>query len=793
MDIPDGGYSLNSVFMDFAADQDVTAAAGANYATFNNLFNLAITYHEKFTPAPGNTFDPGIHAPPFLPGPGFVGTKYLRSPILPDGTEAGTVLAGLTTNRGAFPDPNNVNQLYRYISAQPEPGLGRPAVQHGRPGHHAPLLHQQPAVRHPDVPVERPADAACGRPGDDRGGVHLRGAGGDREVPVDPVPGHHDPEPAADRQRHARPTRASDAIDSAMGYRGFLGPDRDARTRCARCRARCWPRRRWRRRSSTASSCCRSRRPRRSSSWSRATTRSPSCGARRRPSSRATRTSPSPTIRTPGSRYDPTYRQFDVEGYRIYRGRTDTPNSWQLVAQFDYAGTPDVRLPRHHQPGRRTCAPELDIVHGLRGPVRPATPPAPPARFTDSVARGPERADHPGRPGGRVALANGTVRVEQRAERGRHPRHRRRHRLPGAGKHRRAVRASRTTAPGCSSAPRNNVRYFYAVTAFDVNSFVSGPSSLESQRTARAVVPVDAGVERHDGGAQLGHVRLGRHGARPGADDALHHRSADRPVQRAAAGHGRCGAGGVFAPLVPSLLPSLDLTATIDSVQSRSTECAAALAQHPAALCAEFFVTFNRGGHQPSSSRRSPHWPIWSVASPRGHQRRPRAARCIPGGARIRRPPRATASRGAASFNAAVGATLTQYIRFSAHGESVGAAASSLQRLAGRFALVRGRQRVGGRSRPTRSGSGTWPGVDTIFAPLSHTDQDPLTPGVQPPASATLYAGAPVRRRAARRQADIELTWGAGGTVRRSRTSPTTSTCRSCRHAAGELWASSPD
>src|SRR4051812_14254341 len=90
VDIPDGGYSLNNVFMDFAADQDVTAAAGADYATFNNLFNLAITYHERFTPAPGNTFDPGIHAPPFLPGPGFVGTKYLRSPILPDGTEAGT-------------------------------------------------------------------------------------------------------------------------------------------------------------------------------------------------------------------------------------------------------------------------------------------------------------------------------------------------------------------------------------------------------------------------------------------------------------------------------------------------------------------------------------------------------------------------------------------------------------------------------------------------------------------------------------------------------------------------------
>ena len=43
---------------------------------------------------------------------------------------------------------------------------------------------------------------------------------------------------------------------------------------------------------------------------------------------------------------------------------------------------------------------------------------------------------------------------------------------------------------GLLSAPRNNVRYFYSVTAFDVNSFVSGPASLESQRAAKPIVPV---------------------------------------------------------------------------------------------------------------------------------------------------------------------------------------------------------------------------------------------------------------------------------------------------------------
>ena len=275
--------AINSVFMDFAADQDVTAAAGANYATFNNLFNLAITYHERFTPAPGNTFDPGIHAPPFMPGPGFVGTKYLRSPILPDGTEAGTVLAGLTTNRGAFPDPNNVNQLYRYISANLNPAAGDPQCNTGDPAHHAPLLHQRPAVRHPDVPVQRPADAAPGRPGDDRGGVHLRRPADDREVPVDSVPGHHDPEPAAGHQRRPRRTRAW--TRSTRRWAGAASPGQTVTQDSVAHRARLAAGQ-----GEGGAGHLRQQvpaavlaRPRPSSSWSRATARSPCSGGPRRP------------------------------------------------------------------------------------------------------------------------------------------------------------------------------------------------------------------------------------------------------------------------------------------------------------------------------------------------------------------------------------------------------------------------------------------------------------------------------------------------------------------------------
>ena len=36
---------------------------------------------------------------------------------------------------------------------------------------------------------------------------------------------------------------------------------------------------------------------------------------------------------------------------------------------------------------------------------------------------------------------------------------------------------------------RNSFTYFYAVTAFDINSLQSGPSSLESPRRMKPVIP----------------------------------------------------------------------------------------------------------------------------------------------------------------------------------------------------------------------------------------------------------------------------------------------------------------
>ena len=56
-------------------------------------------------------------------------------------------------------------------------------------------------------------------------------------------------------------------------------------------------------------------------------------------------------------------------------------------------------------------------------------------------------------------------------------------------------------------------------------------------------------------------------------------------------------------------------------------------------------------------------------------------------------------------------------------------------------------------------------GVDTIFAPLSHIDQDPVLAGVQAPALSTCMQVFPYVAGPLGRNADIEVTWGAGGQV----------------------------
>ena len=82
---------------------------------------------------------------------------------------------------------------------------------------------------------------------------------------------------------------------------------------------------------------------------------------------------------------------------------------------------------------------------------------------------------------------------------------------------------------------RNSLRYFYTVTAFDVNSLVSGPSSLESARVTKAVTPTPA--VSNDTTAVADRSRRHRRPrvsscrqARLAPDDRPGHRDVQRPV-----------------------------------------------------------------------------------------------------------------------------------------------------------------------------------------------------------------------------------------------------------------------
>ena len=770
VDMPDGGYTIENAFMAFAADQDVTAAAGANLSSFNNLFNLGVTYHERFTPAPGNVFDPAIHAPPFLPGPGFVGTKYLRSPILPNGQEAGTVLAGLTTNRGAFPDAGSLTQSYRFLSGNLNPAAGDPQCNTGdfRITHLC-FINEQPSDTR-TFQSSGPLTLGPGKQATIVVAYIFAAPVATGKCPSIPCPVSMTPAPLV--ILGATPENpGADAVDSAMGYRGWkAGTDTLVQDSVATV-----PR-------SLLDKALVAQAIFDSKFLLPFAPQAPEFflvpGDNQvtvlwRPSNSETAGDAYFAIAndpSAGARYDPSYRQFDVEGYRIYRGRTDTPNQLQLVAQFDYDTTAIYDF-RGQFNTDENCAPELGLVTSCAAAF-PTTPPAPPARYVDSVAIDLNGEIVQYSPTGRVLLANNTARPNvgptavdtliSGGGSGLPP-------LANTGVPF-AFTDDGSASPGTTglAAPRNNVRYFYTVTAFDVNSFASGPTSLESQRIARAVVPV-----RQAPNVTTASLTSGVFGADdteldPLAveftiDPATGRFNGPPPPTAAAA------LQGVFAPLVPALLPSLDLTATVDSVQPRVAECGALA--NLQGFCYEFFLTFNRSGTL-QSFRSLAAWPIATVA-PFGEN----ASEDATLGAFPVSPDATSAARygipdGAASFNAAVGATLSQNLRYSAHenqfGRRVGNApaggTAAVTISAGGSRWFDGaNETVDDPTYAIRVGHIT--GVDTIYAPISHIDQDPVTAGVQAPTTSTCMQVFPYVVAPLSRQADIQLTWGAGGQV----------------------------
>ncbi|MBW8773431.1 MAG: hypothetical protein JF590_09100, partial [Gemmatimonadetes bacterium] len=191
----------------------------------------------------------------------------------------------------------------------------------------------------------------------------------------------------------------------------------------------------------------------------------------------------------PNLLYDPNYRQFDVEGYRVYRGRVDDPTALSLLAQYDYAGTSMKDYLGAVNP-IPTCAPELGRSTVAQGcPVNFSTP-TPGNAYTTSTNYN-IGLDPTGSPlpfvqvklGDRQLLLNGeaTVVAADTAVTG------------VASEQKPELNDGGVPFVYVDKTAKNNLRYFYAVTAFDVNSIQSGPSSLESPRVTKSATPVAPG------------------------------------------------------------------------------------------------------------------------------------------------------------------------------------------------------------------------------------------------------------------------------------------------------------
>ena len=174
VDIPDAGYNITNLFAAFATDPDV-AEATANFASVNVPFAMGFVYEHTFSPASGWLFDPSIFGPPFFPGSGFFGVKYLKSPEIAPGVEAGLTLYSNTINGGDFNDAQNTIQLYRYLSNNISPAAGDAPCNTGNPQTtKICFVNVTARGRHALLPIVGTAQPGTGAVRLDRGGLCIR-------------------------------------------------------------------------------------------------------------------------------------------------------------------------------------------------------------------------------------------------------------------------------------------------------------------------------------------------------------------------------------------------------------------------------------------------------------------------------------------------------------------------------------------------------------------------------------------------------------------------------------------
>jgi hypothetical protein len=482
--IPDGGYPINNTFAAFFMDPDVGDFL-TNYSTAILPFSTGVAYvgdwEEETWQYPSNIF-----SPPFAAAPGYVGVKYLRSPINPaTGDEFGISIFSNTTNGAPFPDAVGIQQVYRYLSGTVSPALGDNSctVTNPQARRLCALVQTQADTRF--FQSSGPFNLAPGQqalivvaymfaapvaaevapfiggnmpPGIPPSGRGIRD-GTEAVRNVERIAGwisHSDLNldgeisqnevTVVDRSLLSKALVAQTVFNNrfllpfAPEAPNFYAVPGDRQVTIV-----------WQASASEV-------------------TGDPYFAVASVP------TLPPEQGGGPNPLFDPNYREHDVEGYRIWRGRT--PSQMQVIAQFDYDTTSfrDYNGTVFNTDYGTQCAPELALITTC-----PAFPNAVPIVAQLGVQPGLVQIP----PGGRV-VAGGNVVITQADTA-----------VSGGGARCGGAQCPALTDNGVPFAfvdntVRNGFRYFYAVTAFDVNSVKStgvGNTSLESPLVTRSVTP----------------------------------------------------------------------------------------------------------------------------------------------------------------------------------------------------------------------------------------------------------------------------------------------------------------
>ena len=734
-ELPDAGWKIDSIYLAYDTDPDVTNVAGDNFGTAILPLNLMTAYSGDFV---ANEFDyrPDIFFPPFFTNaPGLIGIKYLRSPINPvTRQEVGLTMFSAHTNGGAFPDPANAMQLFRYLKGDVQPGLGDRNCTF--PDAMARKLCYLPPARS-DVRLFAASGPFSLEPGQSVTIVTAMYAAATVNTPqitrgVDNVPGVPSQHPGCGGD----PIRA---IEVAAGWLGATCPA-DAAAPVSQYTVRAIP-------GSLVGKGLAAQSVFDAKFLLPSAPVAPNFALIPGDNQVAVFWQPSPT-ETAGDPFfeaasdpdptnplrDPNFRRFDVEGYRIYKGTK--PSELRLIAQFDKAGTSIIDY---------TCVTAADFVQGDACSGQHIVP------LSGPVVQYPI--------GGVVRLQDGStlvVKADTAASA--------------------AIAAGNAQALGDTGVPfayidtdvRNGFRYFYRVTAFDVNSLRSGPTSLESSSEIKNTTP-----QRSAATLSTPQLRF----SMTGTDNVPLNPAAPQPTIDAQTGvfSGKAPPTNTleafFQPLVERVLPKFRMEATIDSVlplSSGSSPDPCVFGHSTGDACWKAFMTFNVDGRI-SRSEQVGWTPIWSGQDA--------AQTEFPlGSALVRADSLVTANFGLAAgslnLNAVVEGVFPEHIRLTASeghhnrravqtgGGCTGTgSAACLGRIHGGSRWFAGATETV--ADPARFGRvGQLPNVDSILGTIHHT---PLGPGVTQAAPSTSLQCFAYAVGNMGRAADVQFTWGANG------------------------------